>query len=631
MGKVRTIDELRKIKEEAAKKIEVRLDHGHAPAPVGTPNRMHLMVCCGTGCIASDGHTVFAELEQELEKHGLSDEVKVVTTGCFGFCEQGPIVKVLPDDVFYVKLKSGDAVDFVKEHVVGGKVVDRFLYHEPVEDKLIPGHWDIPFYKKQGRIALRNCGVINPEVIEDYIAVDGYVALHKSLTELGRDGVVEEIKKSGLRGRGGAGFPTGLKWEFAKNAPGDKKYIVCNADEGDPGAFMDRSILEGDPHTVLEAMAIAGYAVGSDEGVIYIRAEYPLAVQRLELAIKEAEEFGLLGDDIFGTGFNFKIHLNLGAGAFVCGEETALLNSIEGQRGEPRTKPPFPAQKGLWGKPTIVNNVETFANICQILRDGADWFGTVGTEKSKGTKVFALAGKINNVGLVEVPMGISIDEIIYEIGGGIKNGRKFKAVQTGGPSGGCIPASLGDLKVDFESLGAAGSMMGSGGLIVLDEDDCMVNIAKYYLDFTVDESCGRCTPCRIGNRRLHEMLEKITQGKGTMEDLERLQSLSEAICDSSLCALGQTAPNPVLSTLKYFYDEYLAHVKEGRCPAGACKDLLKYVIIEEKCIGCTLCARVCPVNCIEGKVKEKHVIDQDRCIKCGACVDKCKPNAIVRR
>jgi len=592
--------------------------------------RMHLLVCGGTGCISSNSEDLIAKFKEEISNLNMSEEIQVVKTGCFGFCEQGPIVKVYPDNVFYVGVKHEDAKDIINEHVVKGRIVERLLFEDPNKHEATPEHRHIPFYKSQVRIALKNCGIIDPEKIEDYIAVDGYEALAKVLSSMSQDDVINEIKKSGLRGRGGAGFPTGLKWEIAKASPGDKKYIICNADEGDPGAFMDRSILEGDPHSVLEAMSIAGYAIGADEGVIYIRAEYPLAVEKLKKAIAQSEELGLLGDNILGSDFSFHIKLSLGAGAFVCGEETSLMNSVQGGRGEPRNKPPFPAAKGLWDKPTNINNVETYANVCQIILKGADWFNAIGTEKSKGTKVFALAGKIQNVGLVEVPMGITLKEIIYNIGGGIRNNKKFKAVQTGGPSGGCIPAELMDLTIDYESLEAAGSMMGSGGMIVMDEDDCMVNIAKYYLEFTVDESCGKCTPCRIGNRRLHEILERITKGSGTMDDLDELKELGNVIKDCSLCALGQTAPNPVLSTINYFYDEYKAHIIDKTCPAGKCTDLLKYKIIPEKCIGCTLCARNCPVSCISGSPKQVHHIDKEKCIKCGTCYDKCPVHAIVK-
>ena len=590
--------------------------------------RMHFMVCGGTGCRASDSQGIEAALRDELKKQGMQNEAQVVTTGCFGFCEQGPIVKVYPDNVFYVKVTPEDAAELVSEHVVKGRVVERLLFVDPQTAKHTTEHRHIPFYQSQIRIALRNCGIIDPEKIDDYIAVDGYMALGKCLTEMTPETVVKEIKDSGLRGRGGAGFPTGLKWEIAAKNAGPKKYVLCNADEGDPGAFMDRSILEGDPHSVLEAMAICGYAIGADEGIIYIRAEYPLAVARLRTAIAQAEEMGLLGEDILGTGFNFKLSINLGAGAFVCGEETALLNSVQGERGEPRVKPPFPAEKGLNNLPSNINNVETFANICQIINRGAAWFSSIGTEKSKGTKVFALAGKINNVGLVEVPMGTTLYDVIYTIGGGIRNGKQFKAIQTGGPSGGCIPASMLDLKIDYESLQAVGSMMGSGGLIVMDEDDCMVNIAKFYLEFTVEESCGKCTPCRIGNRRLLEMLERITQGEGNEDDLEALTNLSEVIKDCALCGLGQTAPNPVLSTMRYFMDEYRAHIIDKTCPAKACKDMLQYTIDPDKCIGCTVCARNCPTNCIHGERKQAHVIDQAECVKCGTCVGKCPTKAI---
>lgn len=593
--------------------------------------RMHLLVCGGTGCTASESLKLVDKLNESIEKHGLSDEVEVVVTGCFGFCEKGPIIKVYPDNVFYVTVKPEDAEEIVAEHVVKGRQVERLLYVEPNLNVKLEGQKDLPFYKKQIRIALRNCGFINPEDIDECLAADGYQALAKCLTELSREEVIETVIQSGLRGRGGGGFPTGLKWKYASKSKSDDKYIICNADEGDPGAFMDRSILEGDPHSVLEAMAIAGYAIGAQHGYIYIRAEYPLAISRLEIAISQARELGLLGNDILGTGFNFDIELRYGAGAFVCGEETALIHSIEGERGEPTTKPPFPAESGVWNEPTCVNNVETLANIPPIFLRGADWFRKIGTEKSAGTKVFALAGKVNNVGLVEVPMGITLRDVIYDIGGGIKNNKKFKAVQTGGPSGGCITEENLDIPIDYDSLSSIGSMMGSGGMIVMDEDNCMVDIAKFYLEFTVDESCGKCTPCRVGNKRLLEILEKITSGNGTEQDLVDLQELGEIIKDTSLCGLGQTAPNPILSTLKYFHDEYLAHVRDKKCPAGVCQSLLSYYILPDKCIGCTACAKVCPVQCISGEVKKVHEIDQSKCIKCGACYNKCKFNAIEKR
>jgi len=593
--------------------------------------RMHLLVCGGTGCTSSQSMKLMDNLKKSIADHGLLDEVEVVTTGCFGFCEKGPIIKVYPDDVFYVSVTPEDAEEIIAEHAIKGRQVQRLLYVEPNLNVKLEGQRDLPFYKKQIRIALRNCGFINPEDINECLAAEGYQALGKCLTEMTREEVIDTIMKSNLRGRGGGGFPTGLKWKFANRSVSDQKYIICNADEGDPGAFMDRSILEGDPHTVLEAMSIAGYAIGASHGYIYIRAEYPLAIHRLEIAIAQARELGLLGDDILGTGFNFDLELRYGAGAFVCGEETALIHSIEGERGEPTTKPPFPAESGVWGKPTCVNNVETFANIPPIILRGPDWFRKIGTEKSGGTKVFALAGKINNVGLVEVPMGTKLREVIYDIGGGIKNNRKFKAVQTGGPSGGCITVENLDLPIDYETFTSIGSMMGSGGMIVMDEDNCMVNIAKFYLEFTVDESCGKCTSCRVGTKRLHEILEKITQGKGTEQDLVDLRELGETIKDTALCGLGQTAPNPVLSTLNYFYDEYLAHVKDKKCPAGVCQALLSYFILEDKCIGCTACARVCPVKCISGSPKMVHKIDQDDCIKCGACMKACKFSAIEKR
>lgn len=549
-------------------------------------------------------------------------------TGCFGFCEKGPIVKIMPDNTFYVQVKPEDVVEIVNEHIIKGRKVMRLLYLDPTSQDHISDSKHMEFYKKQIRIALRNCGFINPENVDEYIARDGYLALGKALTEMKPQDVIDEIKKSGLRGRGGGGFPTGLKWDFASKNKADQKYVVCNADEGDPGAFMDRSILEGDPHSVIEAMALCGYSIGATKGLVYIRAEYPLAIHRLKVAIDQAREYGLLGDDIMGTGFSFDIELRYGAGAFVCGEETALIHSMEGLRGEPTVKPPFPAESGYKAMPTNVNNVETLASVPVILLKGAEWFASIGTEKSKGTKVFALAGKINNVGLIEVPMGTTLREVIFEIGGGIKNGKKFKAVQTGGPSGGCLTEKHLDTPIDFDNLIAAGSMMGSGGMIVMDEDDCMVSVAKFFLEFTVEESCGKCAPCRIGNKRLHELLDRITKGNGTLEDLDRLRNLSHVIKDTALCGLGQTSPNPVLSTLDNFYNEYLDHVNEKKCTAGQCKALMTYVIDPDACVGCTACARNCPVNAIAGERKQPHVINPAICIKCGACIEKCKFNAI---
>lgn len=592
--------------------------------------RMHLLVCGGTGCTASDSLKLVKMLKESIKKHEITNEVEVVVTGCFGFCEKGPILKVYPDNVFYITVKPEDAEEIITEHVIKGRKVERLLYVEPNTKKRLEGQKSIPFYKKQIRIALRNCGFINPEDINEYIAADGYQALAKCLTEMSPDEVIDTVVQSGLRGRGGGGYPTGLKWKYTRQNQSDEKYIICNADEGDPGAFMDRSILEGDPHSVLEAMAIAGYAIGAQYGYIYIRAEYPLAINRLEIAIKQARKLGLLGEDIFSTGFNFDIGLRYGAGAFVCGEETALIHSVEGKRGEPSSKPPFPAQRGVWDKPSCVNNVETFANIPPIFLKGPAWFKSIGTEKSPGTKVFALAGKVNNVGLVEVPMGITLREVIYDIGGGIKNNKKFKAVQTGGPSGGCITKENLDIPIDYESLNSIGSMMGSGGMIVMDEDNCMVDIAKFYLEFTKDESCGKCTPCRIGNTRMLEILEKITKGNGTEQDLKDLVELGDVIKDTSLCGLGQTSPNPVLSTLHYFQDEYLAHVRDKHCPAGVCQALFSFHILPDKCVGCTACARICPAHCIEGERKIVHVIDQSRCIKCSACYNTCKFNAIEK-
>ncbi|MDO5349982.1 MAG: NADH-quinone oxidoreductase subunit NuoF [Lachnospiraceae bacterium] len=593
--------------------------------------RSHVLVCGGTGCTSSGSPQIIERLKEEIERQGLQDEVAVIQTGCHGLCALGPIMIVYPDASFYSMVKVEDIPEIVSEHLLKGRVVTRLLYDETVTAGGVKALIDTDFYKKQHRVALRNCGVINPEVIDEYIGTGGYEALGKVLTEMTPDDVIQTLLDSGLRGRGGGGFPTGLKWKLAKQNDADQKYVCCNADEGDPGAFMDRSVLEGDPHVVLEAMAIAGYAIGANQGYIYVRAEYPIAVERLKIAIEQAREYNLLGKDIFGTGFDFDIDLRLGAGAFVCGEETALMTSIEGKRGEPRPRPPFPAQKGLFGKPTILNNVETYANIPQIILNGADWFASMGTEKSKGTKVFALGGKIHNTGLVEIPMGTTLREVIEEIGGGIPNGKKFKAAQTGGPSGGCIPAEHFDIPIDYDNLIAIGSMMGSGGLIVMDEDDCMVDIAKFFLEFTVEESCGKCTPCRVGTRRMLEILTKITKGQATMEDLDKLEELCYYIKNNSLCGLGQTAPNPVLSTLRYFRDEYEAHIKEKRCPAGVCKALLSYVIDRDKCRGCTLCARTCPAGAIIGSVKNPHIIDTEKCVKCGACMEKCKFGAIYKK
>ena len=593
--------------------------------------RSHVLVCGGTGCTSSGSQQIMETLKEEIKKAGLEKEVSVVQTGCHGLCALGPIMIVYPDASFYSMVKVEDIPEIVQEHLLKGRVVTRLLYQETVTPAGVKALIDTDFYKKQHRIALRNCGIINPEVIEEYIGTGGYQALGKVLTEMTPDDVIQCLIDSGLRGRGGGGFPTGLKWKLAKQNEADQKYVCCNADEGDPGAFMDRSVLEGDPHAVLEAMAIAGYAIGANQGYIYVRAEYPIAVERLKIAISQAREMELLGKDIFGSGFDFDIDLRLGAGAFVCGEETALMTSIEGNRGEPRPRPPFPAQKGLFGKPTILNNVETYANIPQIILNGPEWFSSMGTEKSKGTKVFALGGKIHNTGLVEIPMGTTLREVIEEIGGGIPNGKKFKAAQTGGPSGGCIPAEHFDIPIDYDNLISIGSMMGSGGLIVMDETDCMVDIAKFFLEFTVEESCGKCTPCRIGTKRMLEILTKITKGTATMEDLDKLEDLCYYVKENSACGLGQTAPNPVLSTLRYFRDEYEAHIKEKRCPAGVCKALLSYHIDADKCKGCTLCARNCPVGAIIGSVKNPHIIDTDKCVKCGACMEKCKFGAIYKQ
>jgi NADP-reducing hydrogenase subunit HndC len=589
---------------------------------------MHLLVCGGTGCHASESDAVVCNLRDELEAKGLMDSVQVIMTGCFGFCEKGPIVKVMPDNTFYVQVKPEDAQTIVDEHVIKGRKVTRLLYKDPVSKESISDSKHMDFFKKQLRIVLRNCGFINPENIDEYIAREGYQALGKVLTEMTPEQVIKDVKDSGQRGRGGAGFSTGLKWELARKNQSDEKYVVCNADEGDPGAFMDRSVLEGDPHSVLEAMAICGYSIGAANGLIYIRAEYPLAIERLKIALNQAREYGLLGNNILGTGFSFDIKLRYGAGAFVCGEETALIHSMEGLRGEPTVKPPFPAEAGYLNKPTNVNNVETFAAIPAIILKGAKWFSSIGTEKSKGTKVFALAGKINNVGLIEVPMGTTLREVIFEIGGGIRDGKKFKGIQTGGPSGGCLSEKHLDTPIDFDNLIAAGSIMGSGAMIVLDEDDCMVSMAKFFLDFTVEESCGKCAPCRIGNKRLHELLGQICEGKGSVADLDRLRNMSIVIKDTALCGLGQTSPNPVLSMMENYYDEYIAHVTDKKCPAGQCKSLMEYVVNAENCVGCTACARVCPVNAISGERKEVHHIDPSICIKCGACIDKCKFDAI---
>lgn len=593
--------------------------------------RSQVLVCGGTGCTSSGSKEILAVLKKEIEKNGLKDEIEVIRTGCFGLCSLGPVVIVYPEGAFYSKVTPEDIPELVTEHLLKGRILKRLLYHEAIENDRIKSLNKVDFYHKQKRIALKNCGVIDPENIDEYLAFDGYKALEKVLTTMKPEDVISTMKKSGLRGRGGGGFPTGLKWEFAAREKNEQKYIICNADEGDPGAFMDRSVLEGDPHSVLEAMTIGGYAIGANQGFIYVRAEYPIAVQRLKVAIKQSREYGLLGDNILGTGFRFDIDIRLGAGAFVCGEETALMNSIEGKRGMPNMKPPFPAVSGLWQKPTVINNVETYANIPQIILKGPEWFASIGTEKSKGTKVFALGGKITNTGLVEIPMGTTLREVIFDIGGGIPNNKKFKAVQTGGPSGGCITAEHLDTPIDYDNLIALGSMMGSGGMIVMDEDNCMVDVARFFLDFTKDESCGKCSPCRIGTKRLLEILEKITQGKGTLEDLDKLEELCKEIKATALCGLGQTAPNPILSTLKYFRDEYVAHVVEKRCPAGVCKALLRYTIQDDICRKCGICAKNCPVSAISGKVKEHFEIDHDKCIKCGTCMSKCPFKAIVKK
>ena len=625
MSKIKSFNELKDFAEKLKPILYMRENHTKE-----NPEKREILVCDGTGCTSSDSIQIIENLRTEIKKADLEGRAEVHLTGCFGFCAKGPIVKVYPDDVFYTQVKPEDASEIVQSHLVNHKVVERLLFKEPSLDyKKVEKHNDMSFYKKQSRVALRYCGHINPENIFEYIGCNGYIALGKCISELSPIEVVEEIKASGLRGRGGAGFPTGIKWGSASQTPPGQKYVVCNADEGDPGAFMDRSILEGNPHSVLEAMAICGYAIGSDTGYIYIRAEYPLAIKRLKIAISQAEDAGLLGNNILGSNFNFKIELKYGAGAFVCGEETALINSIEGKRGEPRMKTYIPSKRGLWNSPTCLNNVETFANIPAIINNGASWFRKYGTEDSPGTKVFALGGKINNTGLVEVPMGTTLREIIYEIGGGIPNGRKFKAVQTGGPSGGCITSNNLDTPIDFKSLSSIGSMMGSGGMLVLDDSDCMVDICKFFLEFTVDESCGKCTPCRIGNKRLLELLTKITDGKATLKDLDNLKELATTIKNTSLCGLGKCAPNPILSTLNNFYDEYLSHVVDKKCPAGKCQSLLNY-IITDACKGCTKCARVCPAKCITGKPKEKHEIDTKKCLKCGTCMSNCKFNAIIK-
>ena len=625
------IEDLNKIKKEYEQLVKIRRIVASEGEKLSkkTGYRKQVLVCGGTGCTSSGSQKVIDALNNSLKANGLEKEILVVRTGCFGLCSLGPIMIVYPEGAFYSQATPEGVERIVKEHLKDGNVVKELLYQETVhEDGSIISLYETNFYKKQLRVALRNCGVIDPENINEYIASDGYQALAKVLTQMTPDDVINEITASGLRGRGGGGFPTGRKWSFAKASVNDVKYVCCNADEGDPGAFMDRSILEGDPQCIIEAMIIAGYAIGAHQGFVYIRAEYPIAVNRLQKAIEQAREIGFLGKDIFGSGFDFDMEIRLGAGAFVCGEETALMTSIEGNRGEPRPRPPFPAVKGLFGKPTVLNNVETYANIAQIILKGSKWFSSMGTPSSPGTKVFALGGKITNVGLVEIPMGTTLREIVEEIGGGIPNGKKFKAAQTGGPSGGCIPALHIDTPIDYDSLIALGSMMGSGGMIILDEDTCMVDIAKFYLEFTVDESCGKCTPCRVGTRRLLQFLDKITSGKGEMEDLEKIDELSRHMQTSSLCALGQTAPNPVLSTMNYFKDEYIAHIKDKTCPAGVCKALMKYEIIPAKCKGCTLCARNCPVGAISGTVKQPHIIDQDKCIKCGLCLRNCKFGAI---
>ena len=626
MKKIKSFNELKNFSNELKSILHMREN----PTKENV-EKIEILVCGGTGCTSSDSMQIIENLRNEIRKSGLENIAEVHLTGCFGFCAKGPIVKVYPDNIFYIQVNPEDANEIVQSHLINHKVVERLLFEEPcLNNKKVEKHDDMSFYKKQSRIALRNCGYINPENISEYISRNGYLALGKCISELNPSEVIEEIKSSGLRGRGGAGFPTGIKWESTYKTPPGQKYVICNADEGDPGAFMDRSILEGDPHSVLEAMAICGYAIGADTGYIYIRAEYPLAIERLKTAISQGEEAGVLGNNILGSNFNFKIELKYGAGAFVCGEGTALINSVEGKRGEPRMKTYSASKRGLWNAPTCLNNVETFANIPIIINKGASWFKEYGTEDSPGTKVFALGGKINNVGLVEVPMGTTLREIVYEIGGGIPNGHKFKAVQTGGPSGGCIASNNLDIPIDFKSLSSIGSMMGSGGMLVLDDSDCIVDICKFFLEFTVDESCGKCTPCRIGNKRLLELLTKITNGNGTLDDLYNLKELATTIKNTSLCGLGKCAPNPILSTLNNFYDEYLAHVVDKKCAAGKCQSLLNY-FITDNCKGCTKCAKVCPAGCISGKPKKRHEIDTTKCLKCGACMNNCKFNAIIKR
>ena len=633
---MKSLNELRAIKNKMMCQVNLRLGGEaaiHAEAEGAQVHKNYILVCGGTGCTSNHSLDVVKAFETHLKEHGLQDDVKIIQTGCLGLCAKGPVVVVHAGSVYYEEVDPEKVEAIVNEHIVGGVPTDKYMLKEETTDgSPAKTMTESDFYTKQERIALRNCGVIDPENIDEYIATGGYEALGRCLTEMTPDEVIQTVLDSGIRGRGGAGFPTGKKWKFASGNRGEvQKYVCCNADEGDPGAFMDRSILEGDPHSVFEAMAIAGYAIGADQGYIYVRAEYPIAVNRLEIALKQAREYGLIGKDIFGTGFNFDIDLRLGAGAFVCGEETALLTSIEGNRGEPHPRPPFPAVKGLFGCPTILNNVETYANIPVIFNKGPEWFSSLGTELSPGTKVFALGGKINNTGLVEVPMGTTLRDVVENIGGGVPNGKKFKAAQTGGPSGGCIPSTYYDIPIDFENLKSIGCMMGSGGLIVMDEDSCMVDIAKFFLEFTVSESCGKCTPCRVGTKRMLEILTRISEGKGEMEDLEKLEELANFIQTNSLCGLGQTAPNPVLSTMRFFRDEYVAHIKDKTCPAGVCKKLLKYSIIEDKCKGCTLCARNCPVDAISGAVKTPHVIDTAKCIKCGACMDNCRFGAIIRK